>query len=163
MEKFQELRDISKKKIWLADHILTQTYPLLKDPHLLLSSLETLFLAYANSIGALLHYERQFNRIPEFKEDFDSKLRALRDNCAKRYLIKQEDINMIKEIRDIIVQHKKSPVEFVREDRFIICSDDYSMKTINVDKLKTMLATGKVFIDKVNYITSKDESIFKRR
>lgn len=161
MERFQELRDISNKKLWLADHILTQTYPLLKDPRLLLSSLETVFLAYANSIGSLLHYERQFNRIPNFKEDFDSKIRALRDYCSKRYDIKQEDINMIKEIKDIILQHKKSPVEFIREDRFIICSDDYSMKTINVDKLKNILNSAKVFIDKVNKITARNEAIFR--
>ena len=162
MEKFQELRDISNKKLWLADHILTQTYPLLKDQRLLLNSLETVFLAYANSIGSLLYYEKEFNRIPQFKDDFDSKLRALRDNCAKKYDIKQEDINIIKEVRDIVVQHKKSPVEFVREDRFIICSDDYNMKTINVDKLKSMLNSAKVFIGKINNITSKHESIFKR-
>jgi hypothetical protein len=163
MEKFQELRDISKKKIWLADHILTQTYPLLKDPHLLLSSLETLFLAYANSIGSLLHYELIFNRIPQFKEDFDSKLKVLRDSCSKRYNIKQEDINTIKEIRDIIVQHKKSPVEFVREDRFIICSDDYNMKTINVDSLKRMMSNAKVFIEKIDNITKNNENIFKKQ
>ena len=44
MEKFQELREISKKKIFLADHILTQTYPLLKDPKLLLATTENIFL-----------------------------------------------------------------------------------------------------------------------
>ena len=160
MEKFQELRDISNKKIMLADHILTQTYPLLKDPKLLLSTVDNIFLAYSKSIGSLLHYERLFKRIPNFQDDFYNKLVMLRNECAEKYNIKQEDINRIKEIKEIIVQHRKSPVEFVREDRFVICSDDYSMKIIDVNELKVMLANAKEFICKVNNITKKNEIIF---
>ncbi len=161
MEKFQELRDISNKKIMLADHILTQTYPLLKDPKLLLSIVDNIFLSYSKSIGSLLHYERLFKRIPNFQDNFDNKLVMLRNECAEKYNIKQEDINRIKEIKEIIVQHRKSPVEFVREDRFVICSDDYSMKIIDLIELKNMLANAKEFIDKVNNITKKNEIIFK--
>jgi hypothetical protein len=129
---------------------------------LLLSSLETLFLAYANAIGSLLYYEKQFSRIPSFEDQFDSKFRILRDHCAKKYDIKQEDINTIKEIKDIILQHKKSPVEFARPDRFIICYDDYQMKSVSVDSLKKMVSNAKVFIEKVNKITSR-EGIFQRQ
>ncbi len=161
MERFQELREISKKKVMLADHILTQTYPLLKDPKLLLSVVENIFLAYANSIGALLHYERLFKRIPSFQEDFNSKIVMFRNRCAEKYDIKQEDINIIREIKDIIVQHRKSPVEFAREDRFVICSDDYSMKTIKVEELKKMMVNTKQFVDKISSITSKNEEIFR--
>jgi phage regulator Rha-like protein len=161
MERFQELREIAKKKVFVADHILTQTYPLLKDSKLLLATLENLFLAYANSIGSILHYELIFNRVPSFKEDFDSKFKLFKERTAPKYNIKQEDINTIKEIRDIIVQHKKSPIEFVRDDRFIICNDNYKMETINLDKLKKMMFSAKRFIDKVCTITSLNEGIFK--
>ncbi len=84
-----------------------------------------------------------------------------RNRCAEKYDIKQEDINIIREIKDIIVQHRKSPVEFAREDRFIICSDDYSMKTIRVDELKKMIISVKRFVEKINSITSKNEEIFR--
>ncbi|TKJ17211.1 hypothetical protein CEE44_01605 [Candidatus Woesearchaeota archaeon B3_Woes] len=161
MEKFQELRENSKKKILLADHILTQTYPLLKDPKLLLSVVENLFLAYTNSIGALLHYDRLFKRIPQFQDNFDSKFKMFKEKCAVRHNIKQEDINTIKEIKQIIVQHRKSPMEFAREDRLVICSDKYSMKTIKVDGLKKMMINAKEFVDKINNITSKNEEIFR--
>ena len=155
MERFQELRDISNKKLWLADHILTQTYPFLKDPKLLMSSLETLFLAYTNAIGSLLYYEKTFGRVPNFEDNFESKFSTFRNCCVKKYDIKPEDISTIKEIKDIILQHKKSPVEFTRPDRFIICSDEYQMKTIGVDNLKKMMSNAKVFIEKINNITSK--------
>ena len=161
MEKFQELREKSKKKILLADHILTQTYPLLKDPKLLLSVVENIFLAYTNSIGSLLHYDRLFKRIPHFQDNFDSKFKMFRERCTEKYNIKQEDINTIKEIKYIIVQHRKSPFEFVREDRLVICSDNYNMKTIKVDELKKMMTNAKEFVDKINNITIKNEEIFK--
>jgi len=155
MEKFLELRDTSQKKIWLADHILTQTYPFLKDPKLLMSSLETLFLAYANAIGSLLYYEKRFNKIPDFEDNFDSKFKVLKEHLSKKYDIKQEDIMSIKEIKDIILQHKKSPVEFTRPDMFIICSDEYQMKTISFDNLKKKVANAKIFIEKINNITNR--------
>ena len=161
MEKFQELREISNKKILLADHILTQTYPLLKDPKLLLAATENIFLSYTNSVGSLLYYERLFKRIPNFNDTFESKFRLLRD-IYEKYEIKQEDINTIKEIKDIILQHRKSPMEFSRDDQFVICSDDYNMKTISIDDLKKMIKNAKDFIRKVNRITMKHEEIFKQ-
>jgi len=160
MEKFQELRDVSRKKIGLADHMLTQTYPLLKDPKLLLASVENLFLAYTNAIGSLLHYERLFKRIPPFQDTFESKFEVFQTECIPRYVIKQEYINTIKEIKEIVVQHRKSPMEFSRNDRFVICGADYQMKTIDYLQLKIMLSQAKEFVDLVNEIVSKNEEIF---
>jgi hypothetical protein len=161
MEKFQELREISKRKLTLADHILTQTYPLLKDPKLLLAAIENIFLAYTNSISSLLYYERLFKRIPNFQDTYESKFRIFEERCSFKYHIKEENINIIKEIKNIILQHRKSPIEFTREDQFIICSNDYSMKTIKYKQLKEMIINAKQFIDKVNTITSKNEAIFR--
>jgi hypothetical protein len=161
MEKFQELREISKRKLTLADHILTQTYPLLKDPKLLLAAIENIFLAYTNSISSLLYYERLFKRIPNFQDTYESKFRIFEERCSFKYHIKEENINIIKEIKNIIVQHRKSPIEFTREDQFVICSNDYSMKTIKYVQLKEMIINAKQFIDKVNTITSKNEAIFR--
>ena len=79
MEKFQELRDAANKKLQLADHILTMTYPIVKDPKLLLSVVENLFLAFSYGIGSVLHYERLFKRIPPFPDNFASKFELFRD------------------------------------------------------------------------------------
>ena len=112
MEKFQELRDLSKKKIQLADHILTMTYPIVKDSRLLLAVLENLFLSLTYSMSSVLYYERLFKRIPSFPDNFAVKLSLFKDKCAPQYNIKEEHIRLIQEVREIIVAHKKSPVEF---------------------------------------------------
>ena len=92
MEKFQELRDSAGKKLQIADYMLTMTYPLVRDPKLLLSVAENLFLAYSYSISSLLHYERLFKRIPTFQEDFSSKLDMFADRCLGKYGIGEENI-----------------------------------------------------------------------
>ena len=68
---------------------------------------------------------------------------------------------MIRDIKDIIVEHRKSPMEFVRKDRFVICTDNYRMKTIDAGQIKNYISDAKIFIQKISIITTKDEGIFK--
>ena len=160
MEKFQELRDAARKKLQLADHILTMTYPIVKDPHLLLSSVENLFLAFSYGMGSVLYYESTFKRIPPFSDNFASKFELFRDKCAKRYNIPEEQLKIIKDLGEIIVAHKKSQVEFSRKENFVICMDDYRMRAISLNEVKSYIEKAKLFIKDVTTIVSKDEAIF---
>ncbi len=162
MEKFQELRYAANKKLQLADHILTMTYPLVKDPHLLLSSIENLFLAFSYGMGSVLYYERIFKRIPQFPDTFASKFELFRDKCIKKYNIDIEYLKIIKDLRDIIIAHKKSPMEFSRNERFVICNGDYRTRTISLNEVKSYVQKAKLFIKKMTAIVSKDEEIFNR-
>ena len=160
MEKFQELRNAAMKKLQLADHILTMTYPAVKDSRLLLSSVESLFLAFSYGMGSVLHYERTFKRIPDFADNFASKFELFSDKCAKRYNIPYEQLKAIKDLREIIIAHKKSPVEFSRKANFVICEDNYRTRTISSNEVKNYIEKAKLFIKGVTTIVSKDETIF---
>ncbi len=162
MEKYEELRDMARKKIQIADHMLTMTYPMVKDPKLLLAVMENIFLALTNSIGSLLHYERNYKRVPPFQDTFVSKFNIFKQKCARRHNIDQEMILMVQEIKDIILQHKKSPVEFTRNDSFVICSDDYKMKTISLEKMKNYILKSKSFMQNINNIINKNQELFNK-
>lgn len=162
MEKYEELRGIARKKIQIADHMLTMTYPMVKDPKLLLAVMENIFLALTNSIGSLLHYERIYKRVPPFQDTFVSKFNVFKQKCARRFSIDEELILMVQEIKDIILQHKKSPVEFTRNDSFVICSDDYKMKTISLEKMKNYILKSKSFIQNINNIINKNQQAFNK-
>ncbi len=157
MEKYEELRDIARERIKIADHMLTMTYPMVRDPKLLLAVMENIFLALTNSIGSLLYYERIYKRVPPFQETFVSKFNVFKQKCAKRFNIDQELLLMIGEIKDIILQHKKSPVEFTRNDSFVICSDDYRMKTISLGKMRAYISKSKLFMQNINNIINKNK------
>jgi hypothetical protein len=120
MEKFQEARERAKKNIAVADHMLSVTFPLVKDTKLLLAIIENIFLAYTNSIAAILHHERLFKNIPPFQETFESKFNMFREMCSSKYKIDKSYLTEIQDIKDIITEHKKSPVEFKRGDKFVI-------------------------------------------
>ena len=162
MEKFQQLREESKKKLKIADHMLIMTYPLVQDTKLLLAVMQNIFLSLTYAMGSILHYERSFKTIPPFQDNFSSKFNMFRAKIVDKYKIDKDYVKFIEEVKDIIVQHKQSPVEFVRKDRFVICSDNYNMKTISIETMKEYLNKTKSFIAIASGIVSKNEEIFNK-
>ncbi|MBW2981657.1 hypothetical protein KY343_02140 [Candidatus Woesearchaeota archaeon] len=162
MEKFQEVREKAKKHIQIADHMISVTYPLINDNKLLLAIIENIFLAYTNIIGCLLYYERLFKKIPPFQDNFESKFTMFKETCVLKYKIGKSYIADIQDLKNIILAHRKSPMEFSRKDRFVICSNNYKLQTININELKKHIDKAKLFIQEINNITSKDEGLFKQ-
>ncbi|MBI5389251.1 hypothetical protein HZB01_02625 [Candidatus Woesearchaeota archaeon] len=161
MEKFQESLEKAKRYHLIADHMLTQTYPLIEDPKLLMSVMENVFLAYANGMAALLYYDRLFKHIPPFNQDFDSKLFIFEQECLPRYKLSRNYLHQLREIRDAVLAHRKSPVEFRRKDVFVICTDAYDMQTITMDRIKTYLNKAALFLRDISSITTKNAGIFR--
>jgi len=155
MELFQESLEKAKRNIYIADHMLLVTYPLVKDTKLLLAVIENIFLGYTNAMSAVLHYERNLKLIPPFQNNFESKFNMFRQRCIYKYKIDKNYVLEIQDIKDIIIGHKKSPVEFVRKDRFVICSDNYKLRTINLQEIRKYLNKAKLFIWKIANIISK--------
>ena len=77
-----------------------------------------------------------------------------------KYNINEEYVKFIKEVKDILLQHKKSPVEFVRKDAFVICDNDYKIKTLDVERIKDYLSKTKNFLREINQIITNNEKIF---
>ena len=150
----------AKKNVIVADHMISVTYPLIKDTKLLIAVLDNIFLALTNSVGALLHYERLFKRIPPFHETFESKFNLFRLRCIDKFNIDKAYIPFILDIKDIIIQHNKSPVEFAKGDKFVICSENYKMKAISLKDIKEYLNKTKNFTNQVDGILSKNDRIF---
>ena len=161
MEKFQELRDIAKKKITIADHMLSVTYPLLNETKILVSVMENVFLAYTNAMGSLLYYEGMFKRIPPFEDNFESKFNMLKQRCVDKHNMDKKYLLDMQDMKNLLLEHKKSPVEFVRKDRFVICSDKFNMKSISVSDMQRYIKRAKLFIQDTASITSKNEGLFR--
>ncbi|KYK25726.1 hypothetical protein AYK26_01785 [Euryarchaeota archaeon SM23-78] len=162
MEQFQILRDKAIQKIKVADHMLFMTYPLVKDPRLLLSIIENIFASLDFGVSALLQHERLFKRIPPYHDSFTSRFEIFKDKMIPRHNLSPRHAKLIRELREIISEHKKSPIEFARKDKFVICSPTYSLKTIDINLVKKYIFETKVFVDNINKIVSKHEGIFAR-
>lgn len=137
--------DKARKSLQVADHMAYVTYNVVREPRILLSILENVFLAYANAMNALLEHERMYKRIPAYADNFESKLDAYR-RVEARYKLKPEYSLIMKDIKDTLYAHKRSPMEFRRDDRFVICSEDYRMKAITLADMKGYISKAKLFI-----------------
>jgi hypothetical protein len=156
MEKLREVSNRARHRVKLADHMLTQTYLLVKDPKLLLAVIENTFLALTSAMGSVLHHERMYKRIPPFVDNFENKFDIFKRKCAERHNIDKEYLSMVREIKEIIVAHKTSPVEFARKDSFVICTENYRLKTITVDQLKKYIKKTKEFVQITENIVSQN-------
>ena len=161
MEEFQLARAKAQEKFKVADHMLTQTYPLVKDPKLLVAVMENLFLALTNAMASVLYYERTFKRIPPFVENFENKFDLFKQKCVPRYKLNKEYTQLISRIKEAVLAHRTSPVEFTREGNFVICSDNYKLKTISVEQIKQYIGQTKTFLKETNAIVRKNERIFE--
>lgn len=160
MEKFQESREKALKALRTADHMISVTYGVVKDPKLLLAILENLNKSLQETMDSILFYDRLFKRIPPFQDSFESRYNMFRLKSARRYNLEAEYITTIAEVKEMLDEHKKSPVEFVRNDKFVICNNSYKMKTLSVVDIKKYIARAKIFIQEANIITSKNEELF---
>ncbi|MBN2567053.1 hypothetical protein JXB02_03150 [Candidatus Woesearchaeota archaeon] len=160
MERFQVEREKAKKAVKLADHMLTVTYPIVRDPKLLVSILSNIMTALEAAVSAILYYERTFKRIPPFPDEFEAKFDLFKARCTRRYSINIEYIALIADVRSLLKRHKASPIEFSRKETFVICSDTYSMATMSHDQLKRYIAKTKLFIEDMIAMVSKNERLF---
>lgn len=161
MERFQEEHDKAVQNLRIADHMLNVTYPLLQDPKLLLNVMDNIFLSLTHSMSSILHYDRFFKRIPPFHDNFESKFNLFTMKSMLSYKIDKSIAQNMLQIKDIILQHRKSPVEFRKNDQYVICNPDYSIITISISQIKEYIRQAKEFAAVMDVIVSHHERIFR--
>ena len=135
-----------------ADHMLYITYPLIKDNKLIVSILDNLSNSLIKAMEAVLYYERMNKRVEMFPDSFEVKFDIFKEKCAERYNIEREHLLLIKDLKKISDERKKSKMEFIKKEKYVICSNNYSTRILTIDKVKEYLNTSKVFLRKVNAI-----------
>ena len=162
MEKYQAAQASALKNLKVADHILHVTFPLLQDPKLLVGVLHNVFLALTQTMTTVLLYDRYVKLIPPFHDTFESKFNMFRVKSMQEHKIDEKYAKLIQEIKELIVLHRKSTVEFRRKDSFIICQDDFSSISISAAQLKEYVKTTKEFVALMDVLVNKHERISGR-
>lgn len=161
MERFEEERNKALQNLRIADHMLHVTYPLLHDPKLLLGVMDNIFLALTHTMGAILHYDRFFKRIPPFHDNFESKFNMFKLKCMPSYKIDRKVAETILGIKEIILLHRKSRVEFRKNDQYVICNPDYSITTISISQIKEHIQQTKEFASLMDVVVSHHERLLR--
>ena len=70
--------------------------------------------------------------------------------CAKNYSFSNEQLKNIKEIFEVYRNHKNSAMEFVKNDKVVILSDNLKTKVLDIVLIKKYLLLAKEVLMKVN-------------
>ncbi len=130
------LQKEAAKSFTTADHLVYVTLPLLKEDKLLLAITQNLHNALTKSVLALLTYEQLKKMIKEIPKDSQAQFELFESKIASKHKIPKETILVIKEVQEIMKKHEKSPVEFVRNRKYVVCDDKYRMKTLDQERVK---------------------------
>lgn len=140
---------MSSSKIQVAEHLLNQTYPALKDPKILLSVLQNVHDAIDEGITAALTKARDNKEVPAFGSSFTQKVEHLRKHLAGKLKVTPIDFMFISELREILKRHEDSSVEFRRKKSFVIADDDFHLSSITPEKTKTYIARAKSLLSRL--------------
>ena len=160
MEKLTLALASAQKHIRTADHLLTQTYPLVKDTKLLIAVLDNILIAAEEGMNVVLYHERKQKKIKPFHNNFESKFDIFQQKIASLNNL-QDFVQTIYESKILSDMHKKSAVEFARKDALVMATDDYHLQSVSFERLVKMTDIIKRFIEKVEKITRQVSSILE--
>jgi hypothetical protein len=145
----------AKKYLIIADHLLTTTYPALKETKLFLSVIQNIFLAFSNMLEAFLLDQFNKKNIGMFGISFDDRFKIYQ-KLEKKYGLNHEYSLIMIEIKKVLLAHKSSSVEFGRNNKYIICNDSYEMDQLTEERAKGFLGKAKLFIRDIDAIIVQD-------
>jgi hypothetical protein len=156
-----ELLASSKRRLQVSDHFLTQTYPTVQDPKLLINILDGILRAVEELVDAVLIHERSAGHIHAYNDSsFAGKLTALKhEHITKKYALTHIDLMMVTEMQELIHDHKQSMMEFPRKGALVMASDDYRMQSVTIEKIKTYLSRTKTLYTKIHDVLTRDTTV----
>lgn len=154
MERFFEILQKAEKKINTIDHIVYVTFPLLKDKTILIKSLLGIKEIVVECINSILQYEYLHKRIELFN-DSNKNFELFKKKCSRYYSIEEKEVNLIEKLFDLEKSHRKSPIEFIKDGRVVILSNDMLKKTFTVEDIKIFLEMSKNLIKKTKRVFQK--------
>jgi hypothetical protein len=147
METYEINLKEAARHLQIADHMTYVTFPLINEHRLLLKIFDEIYRSIIGCINTILNYESMYKRIrlySEFQDNFDTFIRI-----GKNYDLSNEQIKRIKEIIDLNKKHKQSAMEFVRQDKIVIMSDNLGTQIIDLITIKRYLLLAKELMVKV--------------
>jgi len=142
MEKYHEYLQQAEKKIKTADHLIYMTFPIVQDKKMFLTVLSEINNAVLLIINSILQHDYIYKQI-ELSKDAKTNFRTFTTKCAQSYNINDNELRIIIEILSLAEAHRKSAMEFLKNDKVIILSDTLQPQTLSLERIKEFLVVTK--------------------
>jgi hypothetical protein len=136
----------SEKYLLNADHLVSVTFKFINDKKILLNVIENIYKSLLYGIDSILQYEAATKQARLFKES--RKNMQLFKMIADTYSISQSEIRFIDEIFYITKKHKESSMEFLKNDKIVIMSDNLPYY-LQLNTIRQYIENTKVIIGKI--------------
>jgi hypothetical protein len=147
MERLLKNLKEAEERIKKIDHLLYVSFPLVQDKRLLLNAIIEIKEVVRICINIILQQEYFYRRIKIYKES-KRNIKTFVDKCAVRYEINKQELKLITNLFEIVEMHVQSPLEFMKDNKLIIISDNLRTYQINLEGVKQFLNLGKKILNK---------------
>ncbi|HIH24473.1 TPA: hypothetical protein HA251_05545 [Candidatus Woesearchaeota archaeon] len=155
--RFSVLLSDADRQVQIADHLLTVTYPMVKDPKLLMSVIEHCRRAIEDCADAVVefHVSRDEYELPLHTTAGQpvgkhNALAAFSDLVKIRHPnipAAGDAVALCKDFMLTLQQYKEAPVSFPRDERLVIASEGFAfLKEVTPAELKRSLHEVKRFV-----------------
>ena len=143
------VRDLeeSDRMIKAIDHLLYVTYPLVRDKRMLLKIMIETKKTIVSCINTILKYE-YVNKSIELSRDSKSNLKLFFEKCAPKYEISKIEMKLALDLFELAEMHRQSQMEFLKDNKVVILSQNMSEKYLTIDKSKEFLNLAKNILQK---------------
>jgi len=155
MEKYQELYSNAKKEIEVTHHLLFVTFPLLKETKFLTAITNHIIKASKLALESLLEYKKHYKEIEPYPDNFAAQIDIYRTKLEKDLGLDLTYARLLTQLLEINKLDKETKVKFKRKQAYILTREDFSVITLDHDKVKRYANVSKRFIEDVGKIIEK--------
>jgi len=148
MEEFEKNLKQAIKHLQIADHMTYVTFPLINENRLLLKIFDEIYNSIINCVNSILNYEYLYKRIRLYDNTNDNLDTFFK--IGKNYDLSNEQIKKIREIIVLNKKHKLSAMEFVKNGKVVIMSDNLNTDILDLIVIKQYLLLAKELLMKIN-------------
>ncbi len=155
MRRFLEELYEAEKELMAVDHMIYVAFPLVKEKNILIRSLLKIKNITVTCINLILQYEYVHRNI-ELSSDPQDNFYLFKEGCSKKYAIPKEDIIEIERLFNLAKSHRKSPMEFIKDGKVVILSDNMLKTTFEIEDIKKFLELSKRIISKIKRVFERN-------
>lgn len=158
MKKYEELLNKANKEIEVSDHLLYKTFSLIKDTKFLIAITKHVIDSSKFCLEGLLEYEKYWKRIGAYPDSYGFQINIFERKLRNKYKLDPKYTKLMTRLLELEVYIKESPIRFKRKDKYVLSTEDYKTRTLDIDKVKRYIHLVKNFINDVNDLIEKKEN-----
>jgi hypothetical protein len=156
MEKYQQLYSQAKKEIEITHHLLFVTFPLLKETKFLTTISNHIIKASRLALESLLEYKRHYKEIDPFPNNFAVMVNIYQTQLERDLKFDKNYARLLTQLLEVQKFERESKVRFKRKQAYILTREDFSIMTLDREKVTRYARVSKNLIRDIGKVIKNE-------